>query len=44
VFGKNLTNNLGVTSYQDPAIYGNRAQAIVSQPRTIGLTVSYSYK
>ena len=29
---------------QDPAIFGNRAQAIVSQPRTFGLTVGYSYK
>ena len=40
----NVTNNLGTTSYQDPAIFGNRAQAIVSQPRTVGLTVSYSLK
>jgi outer membrane receptor protein involved in Fe transport len=40
----NVTNNLGITSYQDPAIFGNRAQAIVSQPRTVGLTVSYSLK
>ncbi len=44
VFVNNLTNNLGITSYQDPAIFGNRAQAIVSQPRTFGLTVGYSYK
>lgn len=44
VFGHNLANNLGITSYQDPAIFGNRAQAIVSQPRTIGLTVGYSYR
>jgi iron complex outermembrane receptor protein len=44
LFVNNLTNNLGITSYQDPAIFGNRAQAIVSQPRTIGLTVAYSYK
>ena len=40
----NLTNNLGVTSYQDPAIYGNRAQAVVSRPRTVGLTLAYSFK
>ena len=40
----NLTNNLGITSYQDPAIFGRRAQAIVSQPRTIGLQVSYSFR
>lgn len=44
LFGRNLTDNLGITSYQDPAIFGNRAQAIVSQPRTIGLTVGYSYR
>ncbi|HEY4340663.1 MAG TPA: TonB-dependent receptor [Steroidobacteraceae bacterium] len=44
LFVNNLTNNLGVTSYQDPAIFGNRAQAIVSQPRTVGLTVGYSYQ
>jgi len=40
----NLTDNLGITSFQDPAIFGNRAQAIVSQPRTVGLTASYSLK
>ena len=44
LFVTNLTNNLGITSYQDPAIFGNRAQAIVSQPRTVGLTISYSYR
>ena len=44
LFVTNLTNNLGITSYQDPAIFGNRAQAIVSQPRTVGLTIGYSYK
>jgi outer membrane receptor protein involved in Fe transport len=40
----NLTDNLGITSFQDPALFGNRAQAIVSQPRTIGLTLSYRFK
>ena len=44
LYVNNVTNNLGITSYQDPAIFGNRAQAIVSQPRTVGLTVSYSLK
>jgi outer membrane receptor protein involved in Fe transport len=44
LFVNNVTNNLGVTSYQDPVIFGNRAQAIVSQPRTVGLTVGYSFK
>lgn len=44
LYVNNLTNNLGITSYQDPFIYGRRAQAIVSQPRTVGLQVTYSYK
>ena len=44
LYADNLTNNLGITSYQDPAIFGNRAQAIVSQPRTIGLNVAYTFK
>jgi iron complex outermembrane recepter protein len=43
-FINNLTDNLGITSFQDPAIFGNRAQAIISQPRTVGLTVGYSFK
>lgn len=25
----NLTNNLGISSYADPSVYGNRAQAVV---------------
>jgi iron complex outermembrane receptor protein len=40
----NIGNVLGITSYSDPAIYGNRAQAIVSTPRTFGVTVAYSFK
>ena len=44
LYVNNLTDNLGITSYQDPAIFGNRAQAIVSQPRTVGLTLGYSFK
>jgi outer membrane receptor protein involved in Fe transport len=44
LYVNNLTNNLGIMSYQDPAIFGNRAQATVSQPRTVGLTLSYSFK
>ncbi|MGA3159035.1 MAG: TonB-dependent receptor [Steroidobacteraceae bacterium] len=44
LFCNNVTNNLGITSYQDPAQFGNRAQAIISQPRTIGLSVSYSFR
>jgi outer membrane receptor protein involved in Fe transport len=40
----NLTNNVGVNSYSDPANYGKNYEAIVSQPRTIGFTVGYSFK
>ena len=42
LYVNNLTDTLGITAYQDPVLFGNRNQAIVSQPRTIGLTVSYS--
>ena len=44
LYCNNVTNTLGITSYQDPAQFGNRAQAIISQPRTIGLTVAYSFE
>ena len=44
VYVNNIGNILGITSYSDPAIYGNRAQAIVSVPRTYGVTVAYSFK
>jgi len=38
----NVTNILGITSYSDPALYGNRWQGIVSTPRTVGITLTYS--
>jgi len=44
LFVNNVTNNLGISSYNDPSIYGNRIQAIVTQPRTFGLTLGYAYK
>lgn len=44
MYVNNITNNLGISSYTDPAIFGNRVQAIVSQPRTVGITVGYSFK
>jgi iron complex outermembrane receptor protein len=44
LYCNNMTDNLGITSFQDPALFGNRAQAIVSQPRTFGLTLSYRFK
>jgi outer membrane receptor protein involved in Fe transport len=41
----NLTNNVGVNSYSDPANYSRKYyEAIVSQPRTVGFTVGYSFK
>ncbi len=43
VYVNNLTNTLGVTSIQDPALFGNRAQSIISQPRTAGVTVAYKF-
>ncbi len=43
VYVNNVTDNLGITSYSDPAVFGNRYQAIVSQPRTVGMTLSYSF-
>ncbi len=40
----NLTNALGITAYQDPIALGNRYNAIISQPRTFGGRISYSFK
>src|SRR5450755_491480 len=39
LYVNNLTNQLGINSYTDPANYGPNYQAIVSTPRTIGITV-----
>jgi outer membrane receptor protein involved in Fe transport len=44
VYVDNLTNSLGVTSYTDPAGWGARYAAIVSRPRTVGITLAYSFK
>jgi len=43
-FVDNVTNNIGITAYQDPVVFGNRYMAIVSQPRTTGLKLAYSFK
>jgi outer membrane receptor protein involved in Fe transport len=40
----NLTNALGINAYTDPAIWGYRYSAIVSRPRTVGVTIAYSFK
>ncbi len=45
IYVDNLTNRVGINSFSDPANYGQtNYQAIVSQPRTIGFTVGYSFK
>jgi iron complex outermembrane recepter protein len=40
----NLTNVLGVSSYSDPFYFGSRYSALVSRPRTVGVTLGYSFK
>jgi outer membrane receptor protein involved in Fe transport len=44
LYGDNLTNRLGVNSYTDPSQWGKYYQALVSRPRTLGITVAYSFK
>jgi outer membrane receptor protein involved in Fe transport len=44
LYVNNIANKLGITSYTDPSIFGNRSQAVVSTPRTVGFTVGYSFK
>jgi iron complex outermembrane receptor protein len=40
----NLTNRIGINSYSDPYNYGTNYQAVVSTPRTMGVTLGYSFK
>jgi len=44
VYVDNITNTLGINAITDPTFWGNRTQAVVSRPRTFGLTVGYSFK
>jgi iron complex outermembrane receptor protein len=44
LWGTNLTNVLGINSYSDPFNYAQYYQALISPPRTVGLTVAYSFK
>jgi len=44
IYVDNLTNRLGINSYTDPIQWGKYYQALVSRPRTIGLTIGYSVK
>ncbi len=40
----NLTNRLGISSWEDPYNYASFYQAVVSTPRTVGVTASYRFK
>jgi outer membrane receptor protein involved in Fe transport len=44
LYVNNLTNTLGINAITDPLFWGNRTSAVISQPRTIGLTLGYSFK
>jgi outer membrane receptor protein involved in Fe transport len=44
LYGTNLTNVLGINSYSDPSNYLQYYQALVSPPRTVGMSLSYSFK
>ena len=44
VYVNNIANVLGINAYTDPTFYGNRYQAVVSQPRTVGVRFGYSFK
>jgi iron complex outermembrane receptor protein len=44
IYVDNLTNQLGINSYTDPIQWGKYYQALVSRPRTVGLTIGYSFK
>jgi iron complex outermembrane recepter protein len=40
----NITNTLGINAITDPTFWGNRYQDVVSRPRTVGITLGYSFK
>jgi outer membrane receptor protein involved in Fe transport len=44
VYVNNVTDQVGISSYNDPGEYGYRYSAVVSQPRTVGLSLAYSFK
>jgi iron complex outermembrane receptor protein len=44
VYCDNITNTLGINAITDPTFWGNRTQAVISRPRTFGLTFGYSFK
>jgi outer membrane receptor protein involved in Fe transport len=44
VYVDNVTNTLGINAITDPLFWGNRTSAVISRPRTFGLTLGYSFK
>jgi outer membrane receptor protein involved in Fe transport len=44
LYVNNLTDTIGVNSYTDPSNFHERYSALVSTPRTVGLTLAYSFK
>jgi outer membrane receptor protein involved in Fe transport len=44
VYVNNLTDTLGINAITDPLFWGNRTSAVISQPRTFGFTLGYSFK
>ena len=44
LYVNNLADQRAISSYNDPGEYGYRYSAIVSQPRTVGVTLGYSFK
>jgi iron complex outermembrane recepter protein len=44
VYVDNITNTLGINAITDPTFWGNRTQAVISRPRTVGITLGYSFK
>jgi outer membrane receptor protein involved in Fe transport len=44
VYLDNITNTLGINAITDPTFWGNRTQDVISRPRTVGLTLGYSFK
>jgi iron complex outermembrane receptor protein len=44
VYCDNITNTLGINAITDPTFWGNRSQAVISRPRTFGVTLGYSFK
>lgn len=44
LYVNNIVNTLGINAFTDPTFFGNRYQAVVSQPRTVGVKFGYSFK